>query len=264
VFDAISPEEKGASEAFQESMTTLSVHCKEEALPAFSKISSIDLTPLCSFGDGAAQSVVSMVATRKSEVKDELAKFKSWWKDFDVEVEETNEVTQPVLLDEVISAFPGPAEPTFSSVYMVKWRTEGPFLEAIEKLRMTIRDLKSKVAGVENKITGLADAYKNNIQLRLEARLKIQEALDQKKLAEEQEKEAADLLSKQQEEEKEQDSNVERLRAIADAALKEYKAALKAFDDVFIAGTKLDLLQKKEETNLLRGGSKLKTIKHVL
>merc|ERR1712039_550727 len=134
----------------------------------------------------------------------------------------------------------------------------GPFLKAIEELRTTIRDLKSKVAGVENKITGLADAYKNNIQLRLEARLKIQEALDQKKLAEEQEKEAADLLSKQQE------SNVERLRAIADAALKEYKAALKAFDDVFIAGTKLDLLQKKEETNLLRGGSKLKTIKRVL
>merc|ERR1712217_89629 len=251
VFDAISPEEKGASEAFQESMTTLSVHCKEEALPAFSKISSIDLTPLCSFGDGAAQSVVSMVATRKGEVKDELEKFKSWWKDFDVEVEETNEVTQPVLLDEVIAAFPGPAEPTFSSVYMVKWKTEGPFLKAIEELRMTIRDLKSEVAGVENKITGLADAYKNNIKMRLDARLKIQEALDQKKLAEEQEKEAADLLSKQQEEEKEQDSNVERLRAIADAALKEYKAALKAFDDVFIAGTKLDLLQKKEEADLL-------------
>merc|ERR1712217_263185 len=134
----------------------------------------------------------------------------------------------------------------------------GPFLKAIEELRKTIRDLKSEVAGVENKIAGLADAYKNNIKLRLQARLKIQEALEQKKVAEEQEKEAADLLAK------EQDSNVERLRAIADAALKEYKAALKAFDDVFIAGTKLDLLQKKEETNLLRGGSKLKTIKQVL
>merc|ERR1712066_289273 len=167
--------EKESSEAFQTSMTALSMHCKDEALPAFSKISSIDLTPLCSFGgDGAAQSVVSMVATRKGEVKDELEKFKSWWKDFDVEVEETNEVTQPVLLDEVIAACPGPAEPTFSSVYMVKWKTEGPFLKAIEELRKTIRDLKSEVAGVENKIAGLADAYKNNIKLRLQARLKIQ------------------------------------------------------------------------------------------
>merc|ERR1711972_576740 len=173
-----------------------------------------------------------MVATRKGEVNGELEKFKSWWKDFDVEVEETNEVTQPVLLDEVISAFPGPAEPTFSSVYMVKWKTEGPFLKAIEELRMTIRDLKSEVAGVENKIAGLADAYKNNIKLRLEARLKIQEALDKKKLAEDQRQEAADLLSKQEEEEKKQSSNVERLRAIANAALTEYTAALKAFDDV--------------------------------
>merc|ERR1711920_392420 len=262
VFDAISPEEKGASDAFQESMTSLSVHCKEEALPAFSKISSIDLTPLCNFGDGAAQSVVSMVATRKKgEVKDELDKFKSWWKDFEVSVDETNEVTQPVLLDEVMEAFP---EPTFSSEYMVKWKTEGPFLSAIEKLRMTIRDLNSEVEGVEEKIKGMGDAYKNNIELRKQARSEIKAALKDQELAEEDVQKAADLLEAQEAEMKEQDSNVERLRKIARAALEEYRAALKAFDDVFIAGTKLDLLQKNEESNLPRGGSKLKPVKRVL
>jgi len=262
VFDAVSPEEKDSSEAFQTSMTALSMHCKDEALPAFSKISSIDLTPLCSFGgDDAGQSVVSMVTTRKGEVKDELDKFKSWWKDFEVSVDETNEVTQPVLLDEVMEAFP---EPTFSSEYMVKWKTEGPFLSAIEKLRMTIRDLNSEVEGVEEKIKGLADAYKNNIELRKQARSEIKAALKDQELAEEDVQKAADLLEAQEAEMKEQDSNVERLRKIARAALEEYRAALKAFDDVFIAGTKLDLLQKNEESNLPRGGSKLKPVKRVL
>jgi len=250
VFDAISGEESAAAVKFKESMTALSGHCKDVAMPAFSKIDSIDLTPLCSFGgDDAGEGVVSMVAARKGEVKDELTKFKSWWKDFDVEVEEKNEVSEPVLLGEVMEAFP---QPDFASVYMAKWKTDGPFLKAIEELRMAIKELTGTIGKAEEKISGLADSLKKNIQFRLAARLKIQEAVDQKKIAEDKLQAASEVLAQQEEAENEQTQNVDRLKAIAEAALQEYKKALDAFQKVFIAGTRidLDLLQQKQETHM--------------
>merc|ERR1712217_937089 len=254
VFDENTEKESTAAEAFKGSMTELSSHCENVAKPAFEKIilmeKTLDLTSLCKFGgEEASTGVVTRVDELKREVKEQLTQFKSYWKDFEVQnvEEQINEVSQPLLLVEVMEVF---KEPTFSSVYMEKWKTGGVFLDAIGQLRRIIRNLAGALSNLQDSITTLEDKVKANIEEVKRAGQLVEEAIKAEKNKEKDVSEAERLLEEQRAQEEQQSGNCDLLKAAADKAYKEYQLALDVFHRVFIAGTKNDdklgLLQKEE------------------
>lgn len=256
IFDQGADEETTAKEAFQYTMQSVMAHCKNEAGPAFAKITSVNLAPLCQIPSDAG--VDESVEQRKKEVKQEFGTAISFMKDLTPPQgsEQANEVAQPVMLDEVVDAFP---KPTFASQYMPKWREDGPFLKAIVTLRLAIQGLADQTAQLEHDIGQVADSVKNNIKLRVAARKTLNEAIDAQKFAEEEKQNAEKLLASQEEQEEQQEADLNDLENIANGLYEKYKGALKTFDQHFVAGTKLALL----ETNRSKSSDGLKPVHRV-
>merc|ERR1719461_2193267 len=175
-FDAT--DEAMSGEKLKESMDALIGHCEKEAKPAFAKISSLDLSPLCEFGGaGATQSVVETVAQRKAEVKKELKECQGWWVDYEIPdsaEKDNSELTEPELLSTVVEEYP---EVAFASAYMPKWKTGGPFLSAIAALRQLLREVESETGALKDKIRDLALEVEANANMMKDAMNEVQKAI---------------------------------------------------------------------------------------
>jgi len=244
-FDEVGEEEAAAKKGLTVSMQSLVAHCNNEARPAFEKVTSVTLAPLCEIPSDIT--LYETLEKRKQEVKADLETARGYLKDFTPPPgsDQANEVAQPVMLDEVVEAF---QTPSFAAQYMPKWKTDGQFLKAIEKLRLIIQGLAEQSGQLQENIGLLADSIKNNIKLRVAARAKLNEAIDASKFAEGEKNDAEQLLATQEAQEEEQNANLDELQSIADEAYKHYNAALKTFDQHFIAGTRLALLEKRNHT----------------
>merc|ERR1719471_2142358 len=212
----------------QESMTALSDHCEQEAKPSFEKITEIDLAPLCEFGgpEAAALSVKATLEQRKEEVKKELMDCLSWYRDFSIPESAgtvTSQLVEPVLLGPLTEAYP---DATFASEYMPDWMTGGKFLSAMEELSELVRT-----------------------------------AIAEKKLAEDKEEEAKQLLASQQAQRREQEENISQMKQLADAAYQAYQGALGKFSQIFNLGT-VSLIQA-QQAKVLSASQSLKKIRRL-
>merc|ERR1719254_462643 len=248
---------------FRESMTALSDHCEQDAKPSFQKITEIDLSPLCEFGGpaAAATSVEETLKQRKEEVKQELKECLSWYRDFSIPESAgtvTSQLVEPVLLGPLTDAYP---DATFASEYMPDWKTGGKFLNAIEELRNMLHDLDEVANALKGKITGLMDQIAENAKLREEVTELVKTAIAEKKLAEDKEEEAKQLLASQQAQQKEQEENISNMKALADAAYKAYQGALGKFSQIFNAGT-ISLIQA-QQAKVVTASRSLKKIRRL-
>merc|ERR1719414_2580173 len=228
-------------------MTALSDHCEQEAKPSFEKITDIDLSPLCEFGgpEAAAGSVKETLKQRKEEVKNELKDCLSWYKDFSIPDSAgtvTSQLVEPVLLGPLTETYP---DATFASEYMPDWKTGGKFLNAIQELRDMLHDLDEEAGALKGKIATLMDQIADNAKLREEISELVKTAIAEKKLAEDKEEEAKQLLASQQAQQKEQEENISNMRGLADAAYQAYQGALGKFSQIFNAGT-ISLIQAQQ------------------
>merc|ERR1719323_1306988 len=252
-----------SGQKFKESMTALSDHCEQEAKPSFQKITEIDLAPLCEFGgpEAAALSVEEALKQRKEEVKTELKKCLSWYRDFSIAESAgtvTSQLVEPVLLGPLTEAYP---DATFASEYMPDWKTGGKFLNAIEELRNMLHDLDEVANALKGKITALMDQIAENAKLREEVTELVKTAIAEKKLAEDKEEEAKQLLASQQAQQKEQEENISNMKALADAAYLAYQGALGKFSQIFNLGT-VSLIQA-QQAKVLSASKSLKKIRRL-
>jgi len=248
---------------FQESITALSEHCEQEAKPSFEKITEIDLSPLCEFGgpEAAAGSVKETLKQRKEEVIKELKDCLSWYRDFSIPESAgtvTSQLVEPVLLGPLTEAYP---DATFASEYMPDWKTGGKFLSAMEELRNMLHDLDEEAGALTGKIAGLMDQIADNAKLRDEISDLVKTAIAEKKLAEDQEAEAKQLLASQQAQQREQEENINRMKQLADAAYKAYQGALGKFSQIFNAGT-ISLIQA-QQAKVVSASQSLKKIRRL-
>merc|ERR1719471_2009463 len=84
-----------------------------------------------------------------------------------------------------------------------------------------------------------------NAKLREEISELVRQAIEEKKIADENEAEAKKLLETQQEQQRQQEANIDSMKELADAAYKAYKGALDNFAQVFDAGT-VSLIQARQ------------------
>jgi len=247
----------------QESMTALSDHCEQEAKPSFEKITEIDLAPLCEFGgpEAAALSVKATLEQRKEEVKKELMDCLSWYRDFSIPESAgtvTSQLVEPVLLGPLTEAYP---DATFASEYMPDWMTGGKFLSAMEELRNMLHDLDEEAEALKGKIATLMDQIADNAKLREEVSELVRTAIAEKKLAEDKEEEAKQLLASQQAQRREQEENISHMKQLADAAYLAYQGALGKFSQIFNLGT-VSLIQA-QQAKVLSASQSLKKIRRL-
>jgi len=246
-------DETKAKTVLTESMLSLTTYCEKEASPQFSKITTVDLAPLCQIPD--AQSVFKVFEERKAEVKGDFDYCLSFKKNFFSEqAGATDELSAPHDLAQVTDAFP---TPSFSSVYLPQWEAGGKFLTAIKKLRETIAELEGQSAQISSSIAALGDSLKQNIALSKIARAALLKAIEEDKAIQMEKKKADELLAAQQEQEEQQNANLDELDGAADALRLKYTEAVQTFNKHFAAGTSLSLLQKEKT------GSFLKPVKRV-
>jgi len=246
-------DENKAKTVLKESLQSLTSYCKNEAGPQFEKIADVDLAPLCEIPD--AQSIFTVFEDRKTKVKGGFDYCLSFKKNFIAEeVDSTNELSAPLNLGLVTDAFP---TPSFSSVYLPQWETDGKFLMAIKKLRETIAELEDQSAEISSSIASLGDALKQNLALSKLARAALTKAIEEDNAIQMEKKKAEELLAAQEEQEEQQNANLDQLDETADALRLKYAEAVQTFNKHFIAGTSLSLIEKKET------GSFLKPVKRV-
>merc|ERR1719278_2546725 len=106
---------------------------------------------------------------------------------------------------------------------MPDWKTGGKFLNAIEELRNMLHDLDEVANALKGKITALMDQIAENAKLREEITELVKTAIAEKKLAEDKEEEAKQLLASQQAQQKEQEENISNMKQLADAAYLAYQ-----------------------------------------
>jgi len=247
-------DEDASKKAFGKSMETLTSYCKDEAGPKFAKISDVNLAPLCQIP--SADDVYSVFEKRKTEVKSRIDYCLTHLMDFTPEqVEDSDELSPPVLLGKVTGAYPSPS---FSSAYLPQWEKDGPFLTAMAKLRESIDALEDFSKQIVTSITGLKSSLKDNIEKSKIARKALQDAIDKNTIAVAEKAKADQLLAEQEAQEKIQNANLDELEDTAHALGKKYKDAMSAFNKHFLAGTNLALLEKKKQK-----GSFLRPVKRV-
>merc|ERR1719208_50799 len=175
----------------KESFTDLMLYCEQEAKPSFEKITTLDLAPLCEFGgDQAAVGVEETLKERKDEVINELQVCMGWYRDLSIPDdagEVTSQLVEPVLLEPLMETY---SDASFASAYMPDWRTGGKFLSAIEELRNMLHDLDLESQGLQEKIASLTDQMQENARLRDEISELVRQAIEEKKIADENEAEA--------------------------------------------------------------------------
>merc|ERR1719510_1849540 len=121
------------------------------------------------------------------------------------------------------------------------------FLIAIAKLRLMIKGVEQQSEEISATLKSLAESLKQDIALRKKAEEELDAATKDKQLADQELKDASELLAEQKEQQKNQEKHLDELDSISDKAHENYKKALKTFDTHFIAGTKLSLLEDKKE-----------------
>merc|ERR1719195_1785369 len=144
---------------------------------------------------------------------------------------------------------------------MPDWRTGGKFLSAMEELRNMLHDLDEEAEALKGKVAALMDQIADNAKLREEISELVKTAITEKKLAEDKEQEAKQLLASQQAQQREQEENISNMKQLADAAYLAYQGALGKFSQIFNAGT-VSLIQA-QQAKVLSASQSLKKIRRL-